>query len=353
MRRDHRDTGGARSGRGGGRLADREGGRLVKGFVQVGYGSSDVLRLKEVEKPVPGDGEVLVRVYATSINAGDYFTMKGKPFPVRLMLGLTKPRNGRIAGWDLAGCVEAVGGEMTGLAPGDEVYGAAGMNGGAFAEYACLPEGSLAAKPANLTFEQAAAVPVAAVTALRGLRDAGRLQPDQKVLINNASGGVGTFAVQIAKALGAEVTGVCSTKNVAMVRSIGADHVFDYTKEDFTKSGLHYDLILDNIGTHSFSDYKRALTPQGKVVPNTGHAGLGYVVKSYLLSTRDPQVGRMFSGTPRTEDLMFLKGLVESGQVAPVVDRTYPFGEIPAAMAYTAQGHVAGKVVITVEQRDL
>ncbi|MBN1628983.1 MAG: NAD(P)-dependent alcohol dehydrogenase [Thermoleophilia bacterium] len=320
----------------------------MKAIVQVGYGAPDVLKLKDVEKPAPGDGEVLVRVHAVAINAGDCFTMKGKPFPVRLMLGLTKPRNGRIAGWDLAGRVEAVGRGVTAFAPGDEVYGAVGLKGGAFAEYARVPQGSLARKPADLTFERAAGVPVAGVTALRGLRDAGKLQPGQKVLINNASGGVGTFAVQIAKALGAEVTGVCSTRNVAMVRSLGADHVFDYTKEDFTESGLHYDLILDNIGTHSFSDCKRALTPQGTVVPNTGHAGMGYVVKSYLLSVRDPQVGRMFSGTPRTEDLVFLTGLIESGRVKPVIDRTYPFDEIPAAMGYAAQGHVSGKVVVRV-----
>ncbi len=318
----------------------------MKAIVQVGYGSPDVLKLTDVEKPAPGDGEVLVRVYATSINAGDCFTMMGKPFPVRLMLGLTKPRNGRIAGWDLAGRVEAVDRGVATFAPGDEVYGAVGINGGAFAEYACVPEGSLAPKPANLTFEQAAGVPVAAVTALHGLRDAGKLQPGQKVLINNASGGVGTFAVQVAKALGAEVTGVCSAKNVAMVLSIGADHVFDYTKEDFTKSGLHYDLILDNIGTHSFSDYKRVLTLHGRVVPNTGHAGTGYVARSYLLSMRDPQVGRMFSGTPHTEDLVFLTGFIESGKVTPVIDRTYRFHEIPAAMGYVAQGHVSGKVVV-------
>ena len=320
----------------------------MKAVVQVGYGSPDVLKLKDVEKPVPGDGEVLVRVRATSINAGDYFTMKGKPFLIRPVLGLMRPRNGRIAGWDLSGLVEAVGGGVTAFVPGDEVYGATGMSGGAFAEYACIPEGSLAAKPANLTFEQAAAVPVAAVTALHGLRDAGKLRAGQKVLINNASGGVGTFAVQIAKTMGAGVTGVCSAKNVAMVRSIGADHVFDYTKEDFTKSGLRYDLILDNIGTHSFSDYKRALTPEGKVIPNTGHAGMGYVVRSYMLSMRDPQVGRMFSGTPHTEDLVFLTGLIESGEVSPVIDHTYPFHDVPAAMGYAAQGHVSGKVVIRV-----
>ena len=320
----------------------------MKAIVQVGYGSPDVLKLKDVGKPAPGDGQVLVRVHSVAINAGDCFTMKGKPFPVRLMLGLTKPRNGRIAGWDLAGRVETVGRGVTAFAPGDEVYGAVGMNGGAFAEYACVPEGSLAAKPSDLTFEQAASVPVAGVTALRGLRDAGKLQPGQRVLINNASGGVGTFAVQIAKALGAEVTGVCSAKNVAMVLSIGADHVFDYTKEDFTKSGPRYDLILDNIGTHSFSDYKRALTAHGRVVPNTGHAGMGYVAKSYLLSMRDPQVGRMFSGTPRTEDLVFLTGLIDSGKITPVIDRTYPFHEIPAAMGYVAQGHVSGKVVVSV-----
>ena len=238
----------------------------MKAIVQTTYGSSDALELREIERPAVGDDDVLVRVYAAAVNAGDYFMMRGKPFPVRLTLGLRKPRY-KVPGWDLAGRVEEVGKKETRFRPGEEVFGACKTAcDGSFAEYACVPGDRLAPKPVNLTFEQAAAVPVAAVTALHGLRDAGKLQPGQKVLINNASGGVGTFAVQIAKSLGAEVTGVCSTRNVEMVRSIGADHVFDYTKEDFTRSGQRYDLILDNIGTHSFSAYRRALTPQGIVI---------------------------------------------------------------------------------------
>ncbi len=320
----------------------------MKAIVQEAYGPPTVLKLKEVDKPVAGDGDVLVRVHAAAVNAGDCFMMRGKPFPVRVMLGLRKPRY-KVPGWDLAGRVEEVGKNETRFRPGEEVFGACETAcDGSFAEYACVPADRLAPKPANLTFEQAAAVPMAAVTALHGLRDAGKLRPGQKVLINNASGGVGTFAVQIAKALGAEVTGVCSTRNVEMVRSIGADHVFDYTKEDFTRSGQRYDLILDNIGTHSFSAYRRVLTPQGIVLPNTGHAGMGYLLRASLLSARGRQVGKMFSGAPTTEDLVFLKGLLESGKITPVIDRTYPLSETPAAMGYAAQGHVRGKVVITV-----
>ncbi len=324
----------------------------MKAIVQTAYGSPTVLKLKDVDKPVAGDDDVLVRVCAAAVNAGDYFMMRGKPFPVRVMLGLRRPRC-KVPGWDLAGLVEEVGKNETRFRPGEEVFGACETAcDGSFAEYACVPAGRLAPKPANLTFEQAAAVPVAAVTALHGLRDAGKLRPGQKVLINNASGGVGTFAVQIAKALGAEVTGVCSTRNVEMVRSIGADHVFDYTKEDFTRSGLRYDLILDNIGTHSFSAYRRVLAPQGIVLPNTGHAGMGYLLRASLLSARGRQVGKMFSGAPTNEDLVFLKGLLESGKITPVIDRTYPLSEAPAAMGYAAQGHVRGKVVITIDHDD-
>ena len=324
----------------------------MKAIVQEAYGPPSVLGLRDIDKPVVGDDDVLVRVHAAAVNAGDYFMMRGKPFPVRVMVGLRKPRH-KVPGWDVAGRVEEVGRNETRFRPGDEVFGACETGcDGSFAEYARVRADRLAPKPANLTFEQAAAVPVAAVTALHGLRDAGKLQPGQKVLINNASGGVGTFAVQIAKTLGAEVTGVCSTRNVEMVRSIGADHVFDYTKEDFTRSGQRYDLVLDNIGTHSFSAYRRVLTPEGIVIPNTGHAGMGYILKASLLSAVDRHVGGMFSGTPTTEDLVFLRGLLEAGKITPVIDRTYPLSETPAAMAYAAQGHVRGKVVITVGRHD-
>ena len=252
----------------------------MKAIVQNDYGSPDVLNLAEVAQPVMKENQMLVRVKAASLNAGDVFTLHGSPWLTRLMVGFPKPKN-HILGWDMAGVVEVVGSSVTQIRPGDEVYAACS---GTLAEYVSVAEDKLVLKPVNLTFEQAAAVPTGAITALQGLRDAGKLQSGQKVLINGASGGVGIFAVQIAKALGAEVTGVCSTRNVEMVRSLGADHVIDYTREDFTKNGHRYDLILDNVANHSFSDMMHALTPQGLIVPNSGHGGMGYVVKAFLLS---------------------------------------------------------------------
>jgi NADPH:quinone reductase-like Zn-dependent oxidoreductase len=222
---------------------------------------------------------------------------------------------------------------------------------GACAEYACAGEDKFVLKPANLTFEQAAAIPTSAVAALRGLCDAGKLQSGQKVLINGASGGVGTFAVQIAKSFGAEVTGVCSTRNVDLVRSIGADHVMDYTQEDFTSGGQRYDLILDNVGNHSFADCRRALTPQGTLLPNTGHAGMGYVIKAFVLSAFVRQQGRPFVAIPNHQDLVVLRELVESGKVTPVIDRTYPLSDTPEAFRYLEEGHARGKVVITLETK--
>jgi NADPH:quinone reductase-like Zn-dependent oxidoreductase len=231
----------------------------MKAIVQNDYGSTEVLKLKEIDRPVVKDNDVLVRVHAAALNAGDYFSMRGAPWVARMVVGFPKPKN-YILGWDVAGHVKAVGKKVTRFQPGDEVFGSCNHT---FAEYVSAAADKFAMKPANLTFEQAAAVPTAALTALQGLRDAGKVQPGQKVLINGASGGVGTFAVQIAKSFGAEVTGVCSTRNVDMVRSIGADHVIDYTQEDFTQSGQRYDLILDNVGNHSFSDCRRALPPRG------------------------------------------------------------------------------------------
>ena len=254
----------------------------MKAIVQNDYGSPDALSLKEIDKPEVGEHDVLIRVHAASLNAGDYFTMKGSPWLVRTSVGFPKPKD-YVLGWDVAGCVEAVGSAVTNFQPGDEVYCACS---GAFAEYACAPEDTVGLKPANLTFAQAAAVPTAALTALRGLRDVGKVQPGQKVLINGASGGVGTFSVQIAKSLGAEVTGVCSTRNVEMVSEIGADHVVDYTREDFTQSGQQYDLILDNVASRSFSDLRSALAPGGIVIPNSGHGGMSYVFKSFHDLTR-------------------------------------------------------------------
>ena len=317
----------------------------MKAIVQNEYGSPTVLKLKEIDKPVVKDDEVLVSVHAAGVNAGDYFSMRGVPWVTRMVVGFPKPKN-YILGWDVAGHVEAVGKNVTRFQPGDEVFASCNHT---FAEYVSAAEDEFAMKPTNVTFEQAAAVPTAALTALQGLRDAGKVQPGQKVLINGASGGVGTFAVQIAKSFGAEVTGVCSTKNVDMVLSIGADHVIDYTKKDFTQSKQRYDLILDNVANHSLSDLRRALTPQGTIIPNSGHAGMGYVIKAFVLSVFMRQQGRPFISAPNHEDLVVLKKLIESGKVTPVIDRTYPLSETPEAMGYVGEGHARGKVVITVE----
>ena len=320
----------------------------MKAIVQNEYGSPDVLKLKEVDKPVVKENDVLVSVHAAALNAGDYFSMRGSPWLARFTVGFPKPKN-YILGWDVAGHVEAVGKNVKRFQPGDEVF--ASCNG-TLAEYACAAEDKFAMKPTNLTFEQAAAVPTAAITALQGLRDAGKVQPGQKVLINGASGGVGTFAVQIAKSFGAEVTGVCSTRNVDMVRSIGADHVIDYTQEDFTQSGQRYDLILDNVANRSFSDLRHALTPLGIIIPNSGHGGMGYVIKALLLSPFMRQQGRMYLASSNNKDLVVLKELIEAGKVTPVIDRTYPLSDTPEAFRYLEEGHARGKVVITVEHNN-
>jgi len=318
--------------------------KLMKAIVINAYGSPDVLELKEVAVPTIKDNEVLVRVHAASLNAGDLFALRGSPWLIRLSAGLPRPKD-YILGWDMAGRVEAVGGQVTRFKPGDEVFGACN---GSLAEYVHVAEDKLAPKPANLSYEQAAAVPTAAVAALLGLRDAGKIQPGQKVLINGASGGVGTFAVQIAAAFGAEVTGVCGTRNVDLVRSLGADHVVDYTREDFTQNGQRYDLILDNVASRSFSDLRRALSPHGKVIPNSGHAGMGYVFKSFGLSLVSREHGSMYLAVPDSRNLATLKELIEAGKVTPVIDKTYPLSETPAAFRYLVEEHARGKVVITV-----
>jgi len=323
----------------------------MRAIVQDKYGPPAVLELREIEQPAVKDDQVLVRVYAAGVNPGDWFLLRGIPYVLRLAYGLFRPRN-KVLGLAVAGRVEAAGSKASKFQPGDEVY--AGISRGGFAEYACVPEGALARKPANLSFAQAAAVPVVGVTALQGLRDAGRLQPGQRVLINGASGGVGTFAVQLAKAFGAEVTGVCSTRNVELVRSIGADHVVDYTQEDFTRSGPRYDLILDNVGNRSLSDCRRALATRGTFIPNANSAGrwiggyLGRAAEALLVSPFVPQTLRPFSATDKGEDLVALAQLIEAGKVTPVIDRTYPLSETAAALGYYGQGHTRGKVVITV-----
>jgi NADPH:quinone reductase-like Zn-dependent oxidoreductase len=316
----------------------------MKAIVQTAYGGPDVLELKEIGRPQLRDDGVLVRVHAASVHAGDYFVMRGAPYVARFAAGWPKPKE-YVPGLDVAGHVEEVGRDVTRLQPGDEVFAGCGR---ACAEYVSAAEDQFVLKPVNLTFEQAAAVPTSALAALQGLRDAGKVQPGQKVLVNGASGGVGTFAVQIAKSLGAEVTGVCSTSNMEMVRSIGADHVIDYTREDFTQGGQRYDLILDNVANRSFPEYRRALAPGGTLLPNSGNAGIGYIIKAYLRSIFVRQQGRPFLSMPTYEDLVALKELIEAGKVTPVIGKVYRLSETPEALAYIGTGHARGKVVITI-----
>jgi NADPH:quinone reductase-like Zn-dependent oxidoreductase len=318
----------------------------MNAIIQTGYGYADVMKFTEVEKPTPGDGEVLVRVVAASLAAGEYYGMRGKPFPIRFYIGFPTPKKDFVVGIDFAGVVESVGKGVTRFQPGDDVYG---QCRGSCAEYAVAKEGSIAPKPANLTFEQAAAVPVSACTALQALRDHGKVRQGQKVLINGASGGVGPFAVQIAKALGAEVTGVGSTRNVEMVRSIGADEVIDYTQEDFTKGGPHYDVILDNVASHSLSETRRALTPDGVLLPSSGHAGMGWIMAAGLQAMFVRQQGAPFVAATNSESLLALNELIKAGKVTPVIDRTYPLSEAAEAFRYLDEGHARGKVVIAVE----
>ena len=326
----------------------------MKAIAHDRYGPpQDVLALRDVDRPAVEDGQVLVRVRAASVNPADWHLIRGEPSIARLQWGLRAPKFA-VPGCDLAGQVEAVGHSVTSLQPGDEVFGSLFMRGfGALAELASVPEDVLAPKPANLSFDDAAAVPIAALTALQGLRDRGRVEAGHKVLIIGASGGVGTFAVQIAKSLGAEVTGVCSTRNVDMVRSLGADHVVDYTREDFTQGGQRYDLIFQLAGTGSPSECRRALIPKGTLLLSSGESNgrvigpLGRVAKALAMS---PFVGqRMVSFTvkPNRADLEAVKRLIEAGEVSPVIDRSYPLAEAPDAIAYLEEGHARGKVVIT------
>ena len=321
----------------------------MQAIVQDRYGAAEVLESRDIDRPEIGEGEVLVRVRAASIHVGDVIVMTGSPFLVRLATGLRTPKN-QVPGTDIAGTVDAVGKDVKGLRPGDDVFG---WCTGAFAEYASASEDQFVLKPANLTFEQAAAVGVSATTALQLLRDNGHVQPGQKVLINGASGGVGTFAVQIAKAFGAEVTGVCSTKNLELVRSIGADHVIDYTKEDFRKGGPRYDLILDNVGDHSMSATRRALAPNGMLISNGGgHAGgaLGRMIRLAIVSLFVGQQGKPAPKSENRADLLVLKELVEAGKVTPVIDGTYPLPETPRAIGHVAAGHARGTVVIAIDR---
>ena len=322
----------------------------MKAIVYEKYGPpDDVLELKEVEKPTPTDDEVLVKVHASSVNFNDSAFVRGKPFLSRLWTGFLKPKY-NILGTDIAGQVEAVGRNVTQFQPGDEVFAELGNYGyGAFAEYVSVPENALALKPVNMTYEETAAVPQAAVTALQGLRDKVQIQHGQKVLINGASGGIGTFAVQIAKSYGAEVTGVCSTRHLDMLRSIGTDHVIDYTQEDFTQNEGQYDLILDIVANRSTSDYMRALTPKGSYVavafnPYTIFLGS-------MISKTEGKKASSLTAKSNVKDLAFMKELIESGKVVPVIDRRYPLGEVAEAIRHYGEG-AQGKLVITVEHNN-
>ena len=329
-------------------------GNTMKAIVYCDYGLAN-LKLVDIEKPTPADDQVLVKVRAVSVNPYDWHFVEGSPKVMRLGVGLRKPKDTRL-GVDFAGTVEAVGKNVTQFKPGDEVFGG---RGGAFAEYVCRrAEGAIALKPASVTFEQAASINIAGITALQGVRDKGKVEAGQKVLINGASGGVGTFAVQIAKSLGAEVTGVCSTRNVDLVKSLGADHVIDYTKEDFTKGGQHYDAILDNVANHSLSDFRRLLTPNGKYVMIGGGSAneqglFGCLLRPLQAMILSPfvsqQMGMMMADSSQ-KDLNVLADMMQSGKMKPVIDRTYKsLSQIPDALRYLEEGHARGKVVITLE----
>jgi NADPH:quinone reductase-like Zn-dependent oxidoreductase len=322
----------------------------MRAVVSKEYGAPDVLKLTDVQKPTPKDGQVLVKVRATSVNYGNLVLLKGEPFLARLAFGLLKPKYS-IPGGDIAGQIEAVGKNVTQFQCGDEVFGDLSRYGwGGFAEYVSVPEKALALKPANISFEEAAAVPMAAVTALQALRDKGKIQSGNKVLINGASGGVGTFAVQIAKSYGAEVTGVCSTRNLDILQSIGADHVIDYTKENFNQKKQTYDLILGVNGHQPISVYKRALSPQGKFVHVGGSEAQLYqamLMGPWISLTGQKKMGS-FLQRSNQKDLIFIKELIEAGKVKPVIDKLYKLSEVREAFRYFAEGHAQGKVVMTV-----
>ncbi|MEO7841698.1 MAG: NAD(P)-dependent alcohol dehydrogenase [Anaerolineales bacterium] len=322
----------------------------MKAILFPKYGSPDVLQLTKVKKPTPNEDQVLIKVVAAAANPLDWHGMRGEPFLARMGNGLRKPKDQRL-GADIAGRVEAVGENVTEFKPGDEVFGAVGAGG--FAEYVCTREKNLALKPGNVSFEAAAAAPVVGYTALQGFRQAGGIRARQKVLVNGAAGGIGTFAVQVAKSYGAEVTGVCSTRNLDMVRSIGADHMVDYTREDFTRNRQEYDLIYDAIGNRSVFDYRRALKPEGKCVI-AGFTSLprlfGHMVLGRLVSKNGgKKIGMMGISNANKQDLLVIKELLETGKVVPVIDRRYPLSETAEAIRYLETGHARGKVIIIVE----
>lgn len=322
----------------------------MKAMVSARYGPPDVLEFKEVETPTPADDEVLVKIHAASVNAADWHFLRATPFPMRLVSGLFRPKH-TILGADIAGRIETAGNNTKQFKPGDEVFGdLSDVGWGGFAEYVSVPESALAMKPANATFEEAAAVPLAAVTALQGLRNAGKIQSGQRVAINGASGAVGTFAVLIAKAFDTEVTAVCSTGKLDTARSIGADHVVDYTQEDFTEAEKQYDLILGVNGYHPLSHYKRALSPAGTyvMVGGSGKQLLQGMLLGPSMSRGGKTLTTMGSAKPNQDDLVFMRELIEGGKVTPFIERRYPLSELPQAILYVEQGHAGGKVVITI-----
>lgn len=328
--------------------------RKVKAIICAGYGAPDVLKVIETNITMPKDDEVLVKIHTSSINSYDWRIMRGSPFLVRLREGLFKPKKSKILGTDIAGIVEEVGKSVTNFAVGDRVYGcmADSSGDGGYAEYKCAKESVLAPIPSGITFEQAASVPMAAVTALQGLRDVGKIQKGQQVLINGASGGVGTFAVQLAKSFDAEVTGVCSTRNAEMVRSIGADHVIDYTKEDYTRSRQQYDLILDMVANHTLSECRRVLKPNGTCAV-VGFSSMGFVLKIGILGKKTAKtdgktIKMVMADNTKSQDLVFLNQLLEAGKVVPVIDGCYPISDIQKAFEYFENEHPKGKVVIKV-----
>ena len=327
-----------------------ERGHQVKAIVQDRYGPADVLESREIDKPVPGDKQLLIKVKAASLHAGDYFLTTGLPYVMRLGTGLRRPRK-MIPGFDMAGTVEAVGSQVSEFSPGDEVFGEAN---GSCAEFVVTAADKLMAKPSNLALDQAAPLAVSGTAALRGIRDAAGVKSGDKVLINGASGGVGTYAIQIAKALGAEVTGVCSSDNADLVRSIGADHVIDYTLEDFTEGNERYDVILDNVGNHRPSKVRRAVAPTGILIPNSGRSekrifgAMGRMLSAFVASIFIRRQGRPFFAPVKKDDLADLAALIESGKVAPVIGNTYDLPETPTAMAEIGAGHSRGKIVIAI-----
>ncbi len=322
----------------------------MKAIVQDRYGSAETLEYREAEMPTPGDNQVLVKVKASSINAADWFALNGTPLIMRPIFGMRRPRHG-VPGLDVAGTVESAGSKVTEFKVGDEVFGQAT---GAYAEYACAKEKNLIIKPAGISFEQAAALPLAGLAALDGIRTAGKVEPGQKVLINGASGGVGTFAVQIAKALGAEVTGVCSTRNVDMVRSLGADHVVDYTKDDVTKQGVTFDLIIDNAASHPLSEMRTLLAPRGRLIPNNGSKGgrwlgpMPRIIGASITSLFVRHKLGSYLSTLSKDKLNDLVELMETGKLEPVIEKTYPLSDTAAAMRHFGEEHAKGKIVVKV-----